>query len=207
MCPARPPGSHPAGPPAPGSRPDGLSARPAAGPAAPAAPCAGWPSSSLQPPGCPGPGAARNSRSPGPPAGASPPPPPAATRSSPAAPPPPPAVPRPAQPVPHTTAAPDAASPNPTMITNRTPAPTHHRSAGGLTGYVGASVNSLQTGGCSIAADKSTNADPPCRPGASSADAPIASKGPTSPWLANKDLTYLLTCVAGCVFFVGARMA
>src|ERR1019366_1231788 len=59
------------------------------------------------------------------------------------APPPPPPAPRPApsaprsgQPDPHATAAPDAASPNPTMITKRTPAPTRRRSTGGVTGYL-----------------------------------------------------------------------
>jgi hypothetical protein len=86
-------------------------------------------------------GAARSSRSPGPPAGAAPRPRPAVTRSARPAPPPPPAVPRPApsarrsgQPAPHTTADPDSAPPNQTMITKRTPAPTRHSSTGGLTG-------------------------------------------------------------------------
>ena len=80
--------------------------------------------------------AARSSRSPGPPAGAAPPPRPAAHRSARPAPPPPPAAPHPAPSAPHTTAAPAAAPPNPTMITNRAPAPTRRRSAGTVTGYV-----------------------------------------------------------------------
>ena len=104
-------------------------------PAAPAAPPAGRPSSPPSPPGHPDSGAARNSKSPGPPAGAAPRPPRAAPRSARPAPPPPPPVPHSGQPDPHTRAAPDAASPNPTMITNRTPAPTRRRSIGGLTGY------------------------------------------------------------------------
>src|ERR1019366_538583 len=132
-------GSHPAGPSTPGSHPDGLSGRPAPGPAAFAA---AQPSSSPSPRGRPGPGAERSSKNPGPPAGATPQPRPAASRSArpaplplPAAPRPAPSAPRSGQTVPHTTAAPDTAPPNQTMITNRAPAPTHHRSTGGLTGY------------------------------------------------------------------------
>src|SRR5208283_1070168 len=85
--------------------------------------------------GGPGSGAGRNPGSPGPPDGAAPPPRPAVTRSARPAPPPPPAAPRSGQPAPHTTAALDVASPNPTMITKRTPAPTRRRSTGGVTGY------------------------------------------------------------------------
>jgi hypothetical protein len=99
-------GSHPAGRSRPGSHPDGLSARPAAGPAARAAPPAGQPSS----PGRPGSGTGKNSRSPGPPAGAAPPPPPTAPRSARPAPPPPPAAPRPAP------SAPDSVSPKPELL-------------------------------------------------------------------------------------------
>src|ERR1019366_7634949 len=139
MRPARSAGPHPAGPSTPGSHPDGLSGRPAPGPAAFAA---AQPSSSPSPRGRPGPGAERSSKNPGPPAGATPQPRPAASRSArpaplplPAAPRPAPSAPRSGQTVPHTTAAPDTAPPNQTMITNRAPAPTHHRSTGGLTGY------------------------------------------------------------------------
>ena len=113
---------------------DGLSARPGPGPAAPAG-CLPLPSPSPRLRDCPGSGAAKSSRSPGPPAGAAPPPQRAATRSARSALPPPPAVPPPGQPAPHTTASPDAAPPNQTMITNRTPAPTRRRSTRGLTGY------------------------------------------------------------------------
>src|SRR5260370_1279318 len=129
------PGPHPAGGPAQGPPRVAFPPPPGAGPPAPADPPAGRPSSPPSPSGCPGSGAARNSRSPGPPVGAAPRPPRAAPRSGRPALAPPPAAPRSGQPAPHTRAAPDAASPNPTMITNRTPAPTRRRSTGGLTGY------------------------------------------------------------------------
>src|SRR5213592_3077785 len=95
-----------------------------------------------------------NSRNPGPPAGAAPRPRPAASRSARPAPPPPPGVPRPAppvpragQPAPHTTAAPHAASPNQTMITMQTTAPTRRRSTGGVTGYLADSDALIQDSG------------------------------------------------------------
>src|ERR1019366_6002325 len=79
--------------------------------------------------------AARGSRNRAPPADATRSPRLAATRSARPAAPPAPAAPQPGQTAAHTTAAPETAPPNPSMITNRTPAPTRRRSTGGLTGY------------------------------------------------------------------------
>src|ERR1019366_2028716 len=65
----------------------------------------------------------------------------AATRSARPAAAPAPAAPQTGQTAAHTTAAPETAPPNPSMITNRTPAPTRRRSTGGLTGYIGRDVS------------------------------------------------------------------